>query len=129
MTNSTYPERLSVYIHGLPMETKNELLLKVALAVFDESAPAPTVKFATIAKLEQLLAEFRPELHAPFDKEALTTSLGEYLVEWWSESLSRPLTGRDLDHLLENLPHYGVREALKNAALAEADDEASDGAS
>lgn len=122
MTKATYAECLGTYIHDLPMDAKNELLLKVALAVFDESEPAPTVKFATIAKLEQLLAEFRPELHAPFDREALTTSLGEYLVEWWEESLNRPLTGRDLDQLLENLPHYGIREALKTAALAEADE-------
>lgn len=122
MTKGTYAERLGTYIHDLPMDAKNELLLKIALAVFDESAPAPTVKFATIAKLEQLLAELRPELHTPFNNEALTTSLGEYLVEWWGESLNRPLTGRDIDQLLENLPHYSIREALKTAALAEADE-------
>lgn len=129
MSTGSYAERLGAYIRELPSDRKNELLLNVALTIFDDSAPAPTVKFATISKLEQLLAELRPELHAAFDREALTTSLGEYLVEWWGESLERPLTGRDLDQLLENLPHYGIREALKTAALAEADDEERDGVS
>lgn len=116
MSKGTYAERLSAYIHQLPTTTKNDLLVQVAVAIFNDEASNPTVKLATLARLEQLLSELRPELHTPYDREALTQALGEYLTEWWRESLNRPLTGRDLDQLLDRLPEYGIREALKQAA-------------
>lgn len=125
MSKGTYAERLGAYLEALPNAAKNELLLKVALAVFDESVPAPTIKFATLTKLEAVLASLKPELHAPYDRAALTTALGEYLVEWWGETLKRPLTGKDVDQLLDRLPEYGIREALNKAAEAKADEEAS----
>lgn len=124
MSKGTYPACVGSYIDGLPSAAKNELLLKIALAVFDETAPPPTIKFATLTQLEQILALFRPELHAPYDRAALTTALGEYLVEWWGETLKRPLTGKDLDQLLDRLPEYGLREALQQAAMAPHPEEA-----
>lgn len=116
MSKRTYEERLAGYIHHLPDGTKNLLLVNVALLVFKEENTTPTSKLVMLDRLALLLSELRPELHAPYDREALTQALGEYLTDWWGEHLGRPLTGRDLDQFLDHLPEYGIREALKSAA-------------
>lgn len=118
MSKATYGERVEPYIFNLPHETKSRLLLNVALIVFGDETGAAPGRLAAFDEVKKLLADFAPELHEPFDRDGLTTALGDYLIEWWGESLDRPLSGKDLDHLLDILPDTGVREALKKAALA-----------
>lgn len=112
MSQSRYDEHLAAYIHELPTAAKNILLRRVALSIF-EPAKTPELKLSDLA---EILSSLRPELHAGYDREALTKALGEYLTEWWGELLERPLTGRDMEELLDHLPEYGIREALKDAA-------------
>lgn len=123
MAKVTYPEKIGEYIHALGWSTKSELLRKMVLIVFRENTAEEPARLTAFEDLRQLLSDFHPDLHVPYNREELTTSLGQYITEWFGEGLGRPLTGRDLDQLYERLPDSGVRETLKKLATTKEADQ------
>lgn len=116
MSEATYAERLALYVEQLPEPLKDTLLVKVAVCLFGAQNGSGPERLTAFGAALKLLADFAPELHEHHDRRALTDALGDYVVEWWSEILKRPLTGRDLDRLVEELPDSGIREALQRLA-------------
>jgi hypothetical protein len=122
MSDAPYAERLAFYVESLPSETKTRLLVKVAVRVFGARGGSGPERLNAFAETLTELSDLDPELHQHYDRQALTDSLGDYIVEWWGEVLDRPLTGKDLDQLVDELPDSGVREALKRFSERRKDD-------
>ena len=115
-SKATYAERLESYVQALPSETKNRLIIRLATVLFNEITATGPGRLDAFDEARRVLKDLEPGLHQPYDRAALTTALGDYLIEWWGEMQQRPLTGHDLDQLLDELPETGVREALKRFA-------------
>jgi len=115
MSNATYTEQLTTYIQELPIDTKNDLLRKLALLAFAEStAESLFAMSAFYHGVRQLLAPFHPDEHLRFNRVALSLAIGECVAAWWGETLRRPLTGRELDQIFfHEIPTSGIREALQ----------------
>ena len=119
MSNAAYTERLTTYIRELSIETKNELIVKLALLIFTEGHAETLAALSSFYySIRQLMAPFHPDEHLSFNRAALTMALGECIAEWFGQTLRRPLTGRELDQLFfSELPTSGVPEALQRLGV------------